>query len=187
MAGYYLDTPEGRNEVAEKWPQFPMVYHEAQSWLKHMLHEERLIISDINLLPGSLPALEVWMKQIRTRFPNDAIVLMAANAPAPALDMTLLVKTFASAQEVTDLTTEVTELGQSFEDHLIAEPGEVELVPVHKVMAQDEVHRVIGEVAPAVHPNGREGRALRAAKLAAEQAAAYWGESQNRPTWRRSR
>lgn len=79
MAGYYLDTPEGRNEVAEKWPTFPMVYHEAQSWLKHMLHEERLIISDINLLPGSLPALEVWMKQIRTRFPNDAIVLMGDN------------------------------------------------------------------------------------------------------------
>src|ERR1017187_4526074 len=77
--GYYTGSHAGREEVAEKWPHFPEIYAESQAWLQHQINEERLIIADINLLAGSLPALEGWLKSIRKRFPNDAIVCMGDN------------------------------------------------------------------------------------------------------------
>ncbi len=97
--------------------------------------------------------------------------LRKVQAPAPPLDMPMLIKTFASAQDVTDLKAEVTELGAAFEDSLIAEPVEVAIIP----SAPEYVDGVIIPAPPAFHPNSKQGRALRAAAKAAaeaEQAAA---------------
>jgi hypothetical protein len=85
--GYYTGSHAGREEVAEKWPHFPEIYAESQAWLQHQINEERLIIADINLLAGSLPALEGWLKSIRKRFPNDAIVCMGDNFALYQLDV----------------------------------------------------------------------------------------------------
>lgn len=86
MSGYFLKNIDGRNEVAEKWPQFPSIYNESQAWLKQMIQDERLILTDINTLPPSLPALEGWLKTIRRRFPHDAIVCMGDNFSQYQLD-----------------------------------------------------------------------------------------------------
>ncbi len=67
--GYYSRSHEGQDEVAEKWPEFPKVYRESKEWLAHNLENERLIVADINLLAGSLPALEGWLRTIRSGSP----------------------------------------------------------------------------------------------------------------------
>jgi hypothetical protein len=78
-AGYYLNDPDGKLFVADHYPEFPDVYYQAQAWLQGVTSEERLILADINLLGGSLPALEIWLKQIRQKFPNQPIVCMGDN------------------------------------------------------------------------------------------------------------
>jgi hypothetical protein len=45
--------------------------------------------------------------------------LNKVQAPAPPLDMPMLIKTFASAQDVADIRAQVEELGQAFDDNLM--------------------------------------------------------------------
>jgi DNA primase len=77
-SGFYLKG-DGRPIIAEKYPDFPQIYYESQKWLQQMISDEKLVLADINLLPGSLPALESWLKIIRQRFPNERIVCMGDN------------------------------------------------------------------------------------------------------------
>jgi DNA primase len=64
-----------RNQVED----FEKIYHQARQWLQNLVEDERLILADQAILPGSLPGLETWVRTIKNKFPNDALVVMGDN------------------------------------------------------------------------------------------------------------
>lgn len=75
-AGYYLNN---RAALPVRYNDFADVYQKAQAWLNNMCSNERLILADIGGLPPTLPALEMWIRGIRTKFPNKSLIVMGDN------------------------------------------------------------------------------------------------------------
>lgn len=72
-SGYYLANPPFN------CPNFEEIYNAAKIWLAKQVEEERLVLADVAGLPPSLPALESWVKSIRSKFPKRSVVVMGDN------------------------------------------------------------------------------------------------------------
>lgn len=75
-SGYYL---KNLDKIPPRYKDFEDVYQKAQTWLSNVVNTERLILADVAGLPGSLPALEQWVRGIRAKFPNKSLVVMGDN------------------------------------------------------------------------------------------------------------
>jgi DNA primase len=73
--GYYVQ----RQNLPKDCLNLEEVYHKAMHWLKERLHEERLVVADVSVLPGSLPALEGWIRTMRQKFPNRELQVYGDN------------------------------------------------------------------------------------------------------------
>jgi hypothetical protein len=60
-------------------PKFRDLYEEAWGWLNARIAEERLIVADMNDLSKDLSGLDLWVKQIASRFSGRPIVVLADN------------------------------------------------------------------------------------------------------------
>ena len=63
----------------EQNPKFRDLYHEAWGWLNTRIAEERLILVDMKDISKDLAALDLWVKQISSRFSGRPIVILADN------------------------------------------------------------------------------------------------------------
>lgn len=75
-AGYYLKNAAA---LPLRYRNFEEVYHNASAWISRLVNSERLILADIAGLPPQLPALELWIRAIRTKFPNKSLVVLSDN------------------------------------------------------------------------------------------------------------
>jgi hypothetical protein len=75
-AGYYL---KNLDKIPARPYHFDEVYQQAQAWLNHMIASERLILADVAGLAPQLPALEVWVRSIRAKFPDRSLVVLGDN------------------------------------------------------------------------------------------------------------
>lgn len=68
-AGYYRSIDQ----------EFDAVYAKAKRWFDNLIETERLILADVTILPAAIAALEVWVRSIRSKFPNDSLIVMGDN------------------------------------------------------------------------------------------------------------
>lgn len=58
---------------------FEDAFRKAKDWLRTQINEERLVLADASVLPGTMPAFESWVKSIRSRHPHDRLVCCGDN------------------------------------------------------------------------------------------------------------
>jgi hypothetical protein len=75
-AGYFLKNVAA---LPPRYRNFEGVNTKASTWINQMVNSERLILADVAGLPPQLPALEQWIRAIRTKFPNKPLVVLADN------------------------------------------------------------------------------------------------------------
>jgi hypothetical protein len=75
-AGYWL---KHLDRLPARYCHFDEVYREAQAWLSNLLAQERLILADVAGLSPQLPALEMWVKSIRSKWPNRSLIVLGDN------------------------------------------------------------------------------------------------------------
>jgi DNA primase len=72
---YFKKPNFWRNQVED----FNKMYAQAQDWLEGLLDDEKLIIVDVETLPNSLAAYEIWVRTLRNKYPSREIVCMGDN------------------------------------------------------------------------------------------------------------
>jgi len=84
-SGYYMNDPVGIKQTQE-WLQqhdITMTFEElhgiANQWIRKQIESERLVLADVVGLPGSLPALETWVKNLRQKFPDKPLIVIGDN------------------------------------------------------------------------------------------------------------
>lgn len=75
-SGYWLNNMD---KLPSMYNNFDQVYQQAQAWLDSVISNERLILADVAGLSPQLPALEVWIRSIRAKFPQKALVVLGDN------------------------------------------------------------------------------------------------------------
>lgn len=75
-SGYWLNNMD---KLPYRYRNFDQVYQQAQAWLDNVVNNERLILADVASLAPHLPALEVWIRSIRSKFPQRALVVLGDN------------------------------------------------------------------------------------------------------------
>lgn len=75
-AGYWL---KNLDKIPSRYSRFDEIYQQAQAWLNNMIANERLILADVAYLAPQLPALEMWIRSIRAKFPQRALVVLGDN------------------------------------------------------------------------------------------------------------
>ena len=68
-----LDVP-GASDLT-----FSQAWERSGKWLEGLLEEERLVLADNSILPGTIPAFENWVKAIRHRHPDKKLVCCGDN------------------------------------------------------------------------------------------------------------
>lgn len=72
-ARYYL---KNLSSLPARYREFKEVNSKAFVWLSNLVNSERLILADVEGLPPQLPVLEEWVRSIRNKFPEKALVVM---------------------------------------------------------------------------------------------------------------
>jgi hypothetical protein len=72
-AGYYLENVAA---LPLRYRNFEEVNNQASAWISRLVNSERLILADVAGLPPELPALEMWIQAIRTKFPTKSLVVL---------------------------------------------------------------------------------------------------------------
>lgn len=67
------------NKLPASYPRFDEVFREAQAWLSNLLATERLILADVAGLAPQLPAIEMWIRSIKAKWPNRSLVVLGDN------------------------------------------------------------------------------------------------------------
>lgn len=75
-SGYWLNHLD---RMPPRYRYFDEVYREAQTWLSNLCNSERLILADVAYLAPQLSALETWIRSIRAKFPQRALVVLGDN------------------------------------------------------------------------------------------------------------
>lgn len=75
-SGYWL---KNLDKLPYRYRNFEEVNQQAQAWLNSMISSERLILADVAYLAPQLSALEVWVRSLRAKFPQRALVVLGDN------------------------------------------------------------------------------------------------------------
>lgn len=112
-AGYFL---KNLDKLPAKYRHFDEVYQQAHAWLTNLIISERLILADVAGLAPQLPALENWVRSIRSKFPQRSLVVLGDNfhlydlpgleaGEAKTREMSMFVKRLTTEQHCTILMT----------------------------------------------------------------------------------
>jgi hypothetical protein len=112
-SGYYL---KNMDKIPHRYCHFDEIYQQAQAWLSNMIVSEHLILADVAGLSPQLPALEVWVRSIRAKFPQRHLVVLGDNfhlydipgmeaGEAKTREMSMFVKRLTTEQHCTILMT----------------------------------------------------------------------------------
>lgn len=112
-AGYWL---KNLDKMAPRHRHFDEVYQQAHAWLNNMVSSERLILADVGGLAPQLPALEMWVRSVRSKFPNRSLIVLGDNfhlydmpgmepGEAKTREMSMFVKRLTTEQHCTILMT----------------------------------------------------------------------------------
>ena len=118
-SGYWL---KHLDRMPPRYRHFDEVYQQAQAWLTDLISTERLILADVAGLSPQLPALEMWIRSIKAKWPNRALVVLGDNfhlydipgmepGEAKVREMSMFVKRLTTEHHCTILMT--TELPKS--------------------------------------------------------------------------
>lgn len=112
-SGYYLNNLD---KLPIRYNDFNDVYQKAQAWMSRMMESERLIVADVSSLSPQLPALEMWIRSIRSKHPQRSLVVLGDNfhlydipgleaGEAKTREMSMFVKRLTTEHRCTILMT----------------------------------------------------------------------------------
>lgn len=75
-SGYWL---KNLDKIPSRYNHFDEIYQQAQAWINSVAINERLILADVSGLAPQIPALEVWIRSIRAKWPNRHLIILGDN------------------------------------------------------------------------------------------------------------